>query len=44
VRARTKIAQQHKFVDFTDKEIARLRKTAEMTIPSSVNNLLNMGF
>ncbi len=39
-----KIAQQPKFVDFTKKEIASLGKTAEMTIPSSVKNLLNIGF
>jgi hypothetical protein len=36
VRARTKIAQQPKFVYFTSREIASLGKTAEMTIPSSV--------
>jgi hypothetical protein len=44
VRARTKITQQPKFVDFTNKETASLGKTAGMTIPSSVKNLLNMGF
>jgi hypothetical protein len=44
VRARTKIAQQPYFVDFTSKEIASLGKTSEITIPSSVKKLLNMGF
>ncbi len=44
MRARTKKAQQPKFVDFTNKEIASLGKTAEMTIPISVKILLNMGF